>query len=51
MIAESVRRRIVLKAERRGSEKILRFFSLETQRIPKRFSIYYRAESKGDPTP
>lgn len=57
MIAESVRRRIALKAERRGSEKNLEIFFLETQRIPKRFNIYeYSREQRGpdpigDPTP
>ena len=39
-IAESIRRRIVLKAERRESEKNSEIFSLETPRIPKKFNIY-----------
>ena len=51
MIAESVRRHDVLKAERRESEKNLEIFSLRPQKSPKSLIYTYIAESKGDPTP
>ena len=49
-LVEPCRRRIVLKAERRESEKILRFFPSRPQESPKGLVYSHRAESKGDPT-
>ena len=51
MIAESVRRHDVLKAERRESEKNLEIFFLETPKIPKKFNIYVYSREQRGPDP